>query len=133
MIEVSLGSGGIVKVDLKAGTDPVHRALTGQPIGATIETIRQVSNRAGERSDIPLLVVSTLLVPGYVDEVELRAIAQFLSGLDPVPPWSLLAFHPDFEMNDLPSTGIQEARTALEIANEAGLEQVHVGNLHLLL
>ncbi len=132
MIETSLISGGIVKVDLKAGTDQVHRALTGQSVDVTRETIRQVSQVASERPETPLLVVSTLLVPGYVDGTELRAIAEFLVGLDTVPSWSLLAFHPDFEMRDLPPTSMAEARQALAIASDAGLEEAHVGNVHLL-
>jgi len=133
MVESALRSGGTVKVDLKAGSDEVHRALTGQPIDATLETLRAVAARARERPEAPLLVVSTLLVPGYVDVEEVRGVAGILRELDPVPPLSLLAFHPDFEMRDLPYTGRAQAMEAVAAAREVGLEEVHLGNLHLLL
>jgi pyruvate formate lyase activating enzyme len=49
-----------------------------------------------------------------------------------VPPYSLLAFHGDFEMRDLPPTSLKEARAALDAAHDEGLEEVHVGNIHIL-
>ena len=62
----------------------------------------------------------------------MRCIARFLASLDPVPPWSLLAFHPDFEMRDVPPTGLDQVRAALSVASDAGLDDVHVGNVHIL-
>jgi pyruvate formate lyase activating enzyme len=127
-----LTSGGIVKVDLKAWHDGTYRALTGSTKDATVETIEHVTERASARPEVPLLVVSTLLVPGYVDAAEVRGISEFLASLDPVPPWSLLAFHPDFEMRDVPPTSLDLVREVLAVASDAGLDEVHVGNVHIL-
>ncbi len=133
MIGSALASGGIIKVDLKAGTESVHRALTGRPLAPTLETIEAVTARAGERTDgPPLLVVSTLLVPGYVDGEEVGRVASMLAELDPMPPLSLLAFHPDYEMGDLPPTSRAEASAARRTALDAGLKEVHIGNAHIL-
>ena len=43
-------------------------------------------------------------MPGYIDATQVGRIAEFIAGLDPSIPYALLAFHPAFEMNDLPTT-----------------------------
>lgn len=44
----------------------------------------------------------------------------------------LLAFHPQFLMKDLPVTPRSQARACLKGAREAGLKNIHVGNIHLI-
>ena len=80
----------------------------------------------------PFLAASTLLVPGYVDEQEVSGIAAFISSLSPDIPYSLLAFHPQFMMRDLPTTSRRHAEECLEAAKAQGLKNVRVGNIHLL-
>jgi pyruvate formate lyase activating enzyme len=70
-------------------------------------------------------------VPGYVDEVEVGQIARFIAGLDPAIPYSLLVFHPDFMMRDLPITPREQVTRCYETATRQ-LKRVHLGNLHLL-
>ncbi len=132
MMELSLATGGTLKVDLKAWSSAVHRALCGVSNQAVLENFRLLSAMVAARPEPPPLVASTLLVPGYVDEEELRGLARFLAELNPEIPWSLLAFHPDFMLTDLPTTSRDHAALALEIARSAGLKRVHLGNRHLL-
>jgi hypothetical protein len=42
----------------------------------------RAATRIHERPDTPLLVASTLLVPGYIDAGEAGKIAAFVAGLD---------------------------------------------------
>jgi len=79
-----------------------------------------------------LLIASTLLVPGYVDEEEVKSLAHFIASINPDIPYSLLAFHPHFYMSDLPLTQKSMAQRCLEAARGAGLKNVRIGNLHLL-
>lgn len=90
--------------------------------------------RAGynKRRPPPLLVASTLLVPGYIDKEEIAGIATFISSLDPNIPYALLAFHPDFLVADLLATYKHQAMECLEVAKAAGLNRVRLGNIHLL-
>ncbi len=132
VVELSLGSGGIIKFDLKAWTPSVYRALTGVDVGSLYENARAVARAAEERPEVPLFTASTLLVPGYVDEEEVRQIARFLASLSPETPYSLLAFHPDHRMADLPPTSRRHAEEALRAAREEGLTNVRVGNPWLL-
>ena len=71
-------------------------------------------------------------MPGYVDVDEVRPLAQFIARLNPDIPYSLLAFHPMFLMDDLPGTSLAHMERCYAAAQEAGLRRVHVGNEHLL-
>jgi pyruvate formate lyase activating enzyme len=132
MVRLSLVSGGCVKFDLKAFDEGLHRALTGAGNRRTLENFARVVRLAEVRPEPPLLVASTLLVPGYVDEDEVRAIARFIVSLDPEIPYSLLAFHPAFLMEDLPSTSRRHALACKAAAHAAGLSRVHIGNPQVL-
>lgn len=132
MAKMSLESGGCIKVDLKAWNDEIHHALCGVSNRHTLESFQRLASWIPFRPDPPVLVASTLLVPGYVDPEEVHGIAAFIKGLDPEIPYSLLAFSPQFWLRDLPTTSRQHARQCLEAAKSAGLRRVRLGNVHLL-
>ena len=132
MVGMARESGGCVKFDLKAWNDNLHVALTGITNGRTLENFSRAAKEAAKRPVPPLLVASTLLVPGYVDEEEVRGIAGFLASLDPGIPYALLAFHPHFRMSDLPPTPAALARRCLLAARAAGVRNPRLGNVHLL-
>ncbi len=133
MGRLALVSGGTIKIDLKAIDDRLHQALTGSSNAWTLENIRLLAAMmADAESAPPLLVVSTLLVPGYVDADEVAAIARFLAALNPSVPYALLAFHPQFLMADLPPTSRQHAQACHQAAMAAGLRQARLGNVQLL-
>ena len=130
--ELSLESGGCVKFDLKAWDEPLHRALCGVSNRRTLSNFEHLAGMISQRPDPPLAVASTLLVPGYVGAKQVGRIAEFIAGLDPTIPYALLAFHPAFEMHDLPTTSRQQADDCLAAAQAAGLTRVRLGNVHLL-
>lgn len=129
---LSLRSGGCIKFDLKAWTPEVHYALTGFEPELTRENFERLIPSYRARPEPPFLIACTLLVPGYVDEQEVGSIARWLASLEPSIPYSLLVFHPQFQMEDLPVTSRRQATACLEAARDAGLERVRIGNLHLL-
>ncbi len=131
-MDLSLESGGCVKFDLKAFTPSLHRALCGVDNARTLENFSYAASRIRERPDPPPLVASTLLVPGYVEAEEVARIASFIASLDSGIPYSLLAFHPQHAMRDLPVTSRRQAEECLAAAREAGLTRLHLGNAHLL-
>ncbi len=133
MTRISLETGGIVKIDFKAWTRSVYQALTGiDGVERVKENIRLVASFMDKRRDPPLLVVSTLLVPGYVDLYEVRRIAEFLVEVDPRIPYILLGFHPDHRLRDLPRTSRVHMFEAYRVAREVGLREVYMGNIFLL-
>ena len=136
MAELSRDSGGIVKIDWKAWTPAIYQALTGingeKALKRIMENASLVAKLGKDRIEVPLLVVSTLLVPGYVDVDEVEKIAQFLASLDIEVPYILLAFHPDHLLRDLPPTSTRHAEEAARAAKRAGLRKVFIENVWLL-
>lgn len=132
--ELALTSGGCVKFDLKVMNSELHQALTGTSNKNTFENFKYIHDTfSHERKVPPLQLASTLMVPGYVGAEEVREIAGFIAELDPNIPYSLLAFHPDFNMMDMGTTTRAQARECENAARDAGLKRIHIGNLHLLL
>ncbi len=131
-IDLALASGGTIKFDLKAFDERLHTALTGASNRRTLENFERAARRAGERREPPLVVASTLLVPGYVTPDEVGRIAGHIAEIDAETPYALLAFAPQFLASDLPYTSSRHAAEAEEAARAEGLSRVRVGNRHLL-
>jgi pyruvate formate lyase activating enzyme len=132
LMESSLGNGGVIKFDLKAFSEEMHRALCGVTNAQTLKNFARLATRFAERPAVPLICASTLMVPGYVDLEEIHGLARFIAALNPDIPYSLLGFYPQFYLNDLPVTSRDFAFEARQVAREAGVKQVNLGNLHLL-
>lgn len=132
MIQLSLESGGCLKFDLKAWDENLHIALTGITNRRTIENFEEASRYIPLRPEPPLVIASTLLVPGYIDREEIKNISRFIASLNPDIPYSLLGYYPHFYMKDLPLIKKEEAYECLKTAKEQGLRNVRIGNLHLL-
>jgi len=130
--DLSLKSGGCIKFDLKAFDENLSIALCGVTNRRTLENFEMLSEIAKSRPDPPLLIASTLLVPGYVDSEEVSKIAGFIASLDKDIPYALLGFHPQFYMSDLPVTSRRDAEECETAARKAGLNNVRIGNIHLL-
>ncbi|MGQ9597135.1 MAG: radical SAM protein [Thermoproteota archaeon] len=130
--ELSLKSGGIVKFDLKVWDENLSRVLCGVSNRAALDNFREIGERFfNQRPEVPVLTASTLLIPGYVDVIEVENIARFIAGVNPGIPYTLLAFYPQYVMDDLPTTSWRRARECYEAARKH-LEKVRIGNLHLL-
>ncbi len=129
---LALDSGGTIKLDLKAWNDNLQRALCAAANRQTLENLQWLAEFGRQRPEPPLVVVSTLLVPGYVDVEEVAPLARFIADIDVAVPYSLLAFHPQFYLEDLPTTSRSHALRCLQAAREAGLTNVRIGNIHLL-
>lgn len=131
-VALSLNTNGTVKFDLKAYDEHLHIALTGVSNRQTLENFERAARLVAERPELPLVIASTLLVPGYVDADEVARIARFIAGFSPDIPYVLLGFAPNFYMPDLPCTSVRHAEEAEAAARAAGLTNVRIGNRYLL-
>jgi len=132
VLNLSLNSGGCVKFDIKAWNESLHIALCGVSNLRTKENFELAATWINKRPEPPLLIASTLLVPGYIDEEEIRGISRWIASLNPSIPYALLAFYPQFFFKDLPTTSRTFAFRCKEVAEESGLRRVRIGNMHLL-
>lgn len=119
-------SGGTVKFDLKAFNPNLHLLLTGRDNRPVFENFKRIFEKYPE-----VLSATTLLVPYYVDAEEVENIARFIASLNKDIPYSLLVFHPDDRLRDLPITPKQQVEECYKAAKKY-LKNVHVGNLFLL-
>lgn len=132
IVELSLNSGGCIKFDLKAWDDNLHKVLTGVTNKWTLENFHRAGQKIELRKNPPLLIASTVIVPGYIDEEEISGIAAFIADINPEIPYNLLAFYPHFYMADMPFTTKNLAWSCLKAAEKKGLKKVRIGNVHLL-
>lgn len=130
--ELAYQSGGNIKFDLKCWDEELSIALSGVSNKEAFRNFESIARRFPiERDHPPTICATTLLVPGYVDAVEVGAIADFIASIDPEIPYSLLVFHPEFAMYDLPVTPVKQVQECLKTAKKK-LKNVWVGNIHLL-
>jgi pyruvate formate lyase activating enzyme len=132
MMKIAIHSGGCVKFDLKAWDENLHFTLTGVSNQRTLDNFARAAQYTKTRPEPPVLIANTLLIPGYIDEIEVEAIARFIASLDPEIPFSLLGFYPQFYLSDLPLTSSDLADRCRRVACGAGLKNVRIGNCHLL-
>jgi pyruvate formate lyase activating enzyme len=131
-VQLSLVSGGNIKFDLKTWNENLSKVLCGVSNLLTLENFKMVAEKfLKQRSDLPILTASTLLVPGYVDEEEVKDIAKFISELDSQIPYTLLAFYPQYVLTDLPTTSREHAEKCYQVAKRY-LKNVRIGNVNLL-
>jgi len=121
-------SGGTVKFDLKASHPNLHTALCGVDNAATLRTFERA---AGMFPGDDVLTATTLLVPFYVDQGEVGEIASFIAHSNPEIPYSLLVFHPDFYLEDLPVTPREQVFACYDAAKRH-VHRVFIGNRGLL-
>jgi len=127
-VKLSKDSGGTVKFDLKAFEKNLHAALCGVDNGRTLENlVRAAEYCRGE----DVVNATTLLVPFYVDSREVELISSFLAKIDPEIPYSLLVFHPDYLLDDLPVTPREQVYQCYDTACRY-LSRVNIGNRRLL-
>jgi len=113
-----------INVDLKSFSDTFYRRLCGARLGPVLDSIRTF-HAAGVWVE-----VTTLLIPGQnTGEAELRQLAGFLVSVSPDIPWHVSAFHPDYQLQDLPRTSVRDLEQACRIGREAGLRFVYCGNV----
>ncbi len=112
------------KVDLKT-FNPKHYRELGGVMENVIETIRNLKQRNF------WVEIVTLVVPGFSDDAdELKRMADFLASVDPLMPWHVTAFHPDYKMTEgFRRTTVDDLMRTVEYAKAAGLKYIYPGNL----
>ena len=111
------------KVDLKSFNDKHYRELGGV-LENVLAGIRGLKQRGF------WVEIVTLLVPTFNDDPEeLKRMAEFLVGVDPLMPWHITAFHSDYKMGSTRSTRSDDLFKAGEIGRKAGMKYIYLGNL----
>jgi AmmeMemoRadiSam system radical SAM enzyme/AmmeMemoRadiSam system protein B/AmmeMemoRadiSam system protein A len=114
-------------VDLKGFTEDFYRKYSGAHLEPVLDTLCWLVRE----TDV-WLELTTLIVPEANDSPEeLRAMCDWVvSELGPDIPMHFSAFHPAFRLQDRPATPPSTLRAAYDIAREAGVNHVYLGNVH---
>ena len=130
-VKLSLESGGNAKFDLKYDSQILSKIFSGVSNEQSFINFKECFDKFYHQREEPVLNATTLLIPGYIDDKEIGAIAKFLGELDENIPYSMLVFHPDSFLSDLPITPRQQVENCFLEAKKY-LKNVHIGNQHLL-
>ncbi len=114
------------KVDLKTFSDRNYRQLGGV-LENVCRTIRDLKERGF------FVEVVTLVVPNFSDDADdLKRMAEFLASVDPLMPWHVTAFHPDYKFDrqkGFRNTTPDDLYKAVEAGRATGLKYIYSGNL----
>ncbi len=117
-------SGGGFNIGLKAGTEPVHLALTGTGNTRVWRNIERLRAEFGPAERVELIRPSLLVVPGYIDVFEVRAVAARLAAIDADLTLKLIPFLPRYLFDDLPAAADELVATLAAAAADSGLHRV---------
>jgi len=110
------------KIDLKSFRDKRYREL-----GGVLANVKDTIVRVFEMGF--WLEIVTLIIPDFNDDPsELKELCEFIAAVSPDIPWHATAFHSDYKMIATEDTGTQTLLRAAEIAGNAGLRYVYLGN-----
>ena len=114
-------------VDLKAFTEEFYVKQTGSHLQPVLDTLKYLRHQTGVWFEI-----TTLLIPTLNDsDEELYRLSKWVAAeLGPDVPLHFTAFHPDYKLDDLPSTPASTLTRARNIAIGEGLKYVYTGNVH---
>ncbi len=113
-------------VDLKAFTDHFYQKLCGATLQPILDTLVFIKNE----TDVHL-EVTTLIIPGRNDSpAEIDAMTKWaVANLGPDVPWHFSAYRPTLQWNEAPPTPVETLLQAKEIAEQNGLQHIHLGNI----
>ncbi len=113
-----------VNIDLKSFSKEFYAKICQAKLEPVLETIKK-AHELGIWTEI-----TTLVIPGKNDsDAELKKIAGFIAGIGKNIPWHVTAFHPEYKMEDVPSTSYDALFRAYSIGKKSGLNYVYTGNI----
>jgi len=111
-------------IDLKSFKQDYYHNICHANLAPVLKNIKEIYKRK------KWLEVTTLIIPGKNDsQKELKQIAKFLANISKDIVWHVSAFHPDYLMLDVKSTGYEKLKEAVNIGRKFGLKYVYAGNV----
>ena len=114
-------------IDLKAFTEEFYFKLTGAHLMPVLDTIRYAC-----RETDCWVELTNLIIPSSNDNLDdlKRMVDWILDAVGNNVPIHFTAFHPDFRMKNVPATSHETLVMAYDLARQAGLNFVYVGNVN---
>jgi pyruvate formate lyase activating enzyme len=114
-----------IKIDLKGFDESFYRNVCNAELTPVLRSIRQI-HKSGVHLEIVNLVVPTL----NDSDKMLKLLVDWIAGeLGPDIPVHFTAFHPDYQLLNLPPTPVATLERARELALAKGIHFPYVGNV----
>jgi pyruvate formate lyase activating enzyme len=114
-----------IKIDLKGFDETFYRNVCSAELNPVLRSIKQIA-KSGIHLEIVNLVVPTL----NDSDKMLQALVSWVAGeLGPDVPIHFTAFHPEYQLLNLPPTPIQTLERARDFAISKGIHFPYVGNI----
>ncbi len=115
-----------INIDLKAFNEDYYKNLCKAKLKPVLDTIEYICKHTKIWMEL-----TTLVVPNQNDsDEELKQIAEFIfNTCGPDMPWHISRFYPQYRFTDSEATSAETLERAYEIAKQAGLHYVYIGNL----
>lgn len=112
------------RIDLKGFHDKVYKKVCGdvelEGVLASIKGLYKIGH----------IELINLIIPGWNDDEDnIRAMCNWVKGLDENIPMHFIAFYPSNKMMDTPATKLETLLKAREIALDEGLKYAYSGNI----
>jgi len=112
-------------IDLKGMSDKFYRDLCQARLQPVLDNIKRFYDNGTH------IEITNLIIPTYNDsEEDIKALVKFMveeTGLE--VPLHFTRFFPYYELGQLPPTPVESLRRAYNIAKEAGMKYVYIGNV----
>ena len=112
-------------VDLKNFSEEIYRKLNSGKLQPILDTLKMLKDKG------VWFEVTNLIVPRHTDDLGMiREMCDWLvKNVGPDYPLHISRFHPQHKLDHLPPTPIRTLTEAREVARQAGLRYVYLGNV----
>jgi len=112
-------------INLKSFKDEIYEMLNAGTLQPVLDTLKIMKEEG------VWLEITNLVVPSWTDDMDMiKKMVDWLydNGFKDTP-LHFSRFHPDYKLTNLPSTPVDVLKQAYEIALNAGLNYVYIGNV----
>ena len=115
----------VFRVDIKAFTDDFYKDVCSAKLAPVLESAK-LAKELGMHVEVINLVIPTLNDSAN----EIRQLSEWIfDNLGSDTPLHFSRFHPHYKMQDISSTPVKTLEMAHDIARDAGLNYVYIGNV----
>jgi pyruvate-formate lyase-activating enzyme len=109
-------------LDMKATDEDVYKKLCGTTNEWILKAPAEIIKRGF------FLEVLTLFIPGWVEDDQIEKIAHLIADVDDRIPMTILAFFPEYKMQDAKSATLDDMVRVFKSVKEIGLKNAKLGN-----
>ena len=112
-------------IDLKSFDDKIYRRLNAGRLEPVLRTLKILKEYG------VWIEITNLVIPNWTDDMDMiRKMCQWLvdNGFAE-NPLHFSRFHPTYKLPDVPSTPVSTLEKAIEVAKQAGMKYVFIGNV----